>query len=104
MMHPQACPDRAELEDFILGKLSATTFTHVIDHVEQCAACTTILGSLDQAADPLLSRLSRFSPVDGSESREVLQGLIIAVSSARAGRGPSAWFSAEGDGRRLGKF
>ena len=85
-MHPQGCPDRAELEGFVLGKLSARTFTRVTDHVENCVACKMSLVSLDQAADPLLSELRRFTPQDGSESEPVLQELIASVSSARAGR------------------
>jgi serine/threonine protein kinase len=103
-MQLQGCPDRAELEGFVLGKLSAKTFTRVIDHIEDCVACTTILASFDQAADPLLSKLRRFSPQNGGEPEPVLQELITAVSSARAGRDTPAWFSTEGDGRRIGKF
>src|SRR3954469_4833623 len=98
-MHPQSCPDRAELEGFVLGKLSTRTFTRVTDHVESCAACKMSLASLDQTADPLLAELRRFSPQDGSEPEPVLQELITAVSCALAGHNPPAWFSAEGDGR-----
>src|SRR4051794_35129991 len=102
-MHPQGCPDQAELEGFVLGKLSANTFTRVTDHVERCVACKMSLSSLDQAADPLLSELRLFSPQDGSKSEPVLQELIPAVSRAGAGCNAPAWFTAEGDGRRIGK-
>ncbi len=103
-MHPQGCPDQAELEGFVLGKLSERTFTRVTDHVESCVACKMSLASLDQAADPLLSELRRFSPQDGTESEPVLQELIAAVSRARAECTAPAWFTADGDGRRIGKF
>src|SRR3954452_6844056 len=103
-MDPSGCPDRAELEAFVTGSLPGTSFTRVADHVEHCLDCETALQTLDDLDDPLLSPLRRLPATRGSRAEPVPQELMAAVRSPRTRCGEVAWISAEGGGRRLGKF
>jgi hypothetical protein len=42
-MDMTGCPDRAELEGFVVGSLPGPGFARVVDHVERCAACEASL-------------------------------------------------------------
>jgi hypothetical protein len=105
-MDATGCPDRAELEGFVVGRLSGSEFARVASHVERCGDCETTLRDLDQVADPLLCQLRRLPATDGSEGEleSVPRGLIAAAQSDRARRGPASWFSTAEGCRRLGKF
>jgi eukaryotic-like serine/threonine-protein kinase len=103
-MDPTACPDRDDLEGFLVGKLSGPAFARVADHVEGCADCESTLQALDRLADPILSQLRLLSEAEGARAEAMPEELIAVVRSARAARGADAWLSAEGECRRLGKF
>src|SRR5438045_2598781 len=101
------CPDRAELERFIVGGLSEPSFGRVADHIERCLDREETLRELDRLADPLLSRLRRLSAVecpDGSQTVPVPDALMASARSARVRGGAAVWFSAGEANRRLGKF
>ena len=103
-MSPVKCPDRTELEGFVLGGLSGPEMARVADHVEGCPACDEALQGLDRLADPLLSQLRRLTGTEGPRAESVPPELMAAVRSARYRHGASAWTSAGEGGRRLGRF
>jgi tRNA A-37 threonylcarbamoyl transferase component Bud32 len=98
------CPDRVDLEGFVVGDLSGSKFARIAKHVEQCSECDQALQKLDELAHPLLSQLRRLSATDDSWSESVPPELMAAARSGRSRRGASAWLSGEEGGRRLGRF
>jgi serine/threonine protein kinase len=102
-MDPSACPSPTQLAEFVVGNLSRAVLARVAEHVEHCAACETILRTLDDRTDPLLARLRQSGQGDGSTIDLVPQQLVAAARAARHECGPGAWLSRTGP-RRLGKF
>ena len=49
----EQCPSRDVLADLTLGKLPMATIEALGQHVETCAACQAVLGSLDGLEDSL---------------------------------------------------
>jgi serine/threonine protein kinase len=102
------CPDRAELEAFVVGSLPGAALARVAGHVEGCVACEAALEGLDHLADPLVDRLRLLSGADGpdsdSEAEPVPEALLAAVRSARTRSEAAGWYSAGECGQRLGKF
>src|SRR5262245_59337637 len=103
-MDATRCPDRTELEGFVVGSLAGPALARVAGHVEGCGACELTLQALDRLADPLLSELRRLGQTDGPKPDPVPDELIAAVRSACARGGEPAWDLAQESGRRLGKF
>jgi hypothetical protein len=101
---PTGCPDRAELEAFIVGCLPAAAFARVADHVERCRECEGALERLDNLADPLVAGLRHLSRAEGPRTQEVPEEWIAAARSGAAPSSAAAWVAAEEGGRRLGKF
>ena len=46
------CPTPGELAEFVTGNLSGKAFERIARHVEDCSACETALGTLDDPTDP----------------------------------------------------
>jgi serine/threonine protein kinase len=97
------CPDRAELERFAVGGLSASEIVRLAEHIEHCVECDEALETLDLAADPLLMRLRGLSGSRVSGQDLVPGDLLAAVSSYRLADGLVRGFRVE-EGCRLGKF
>ena len=55
MANTDTCPSREVLADLTLGKLPLETIEALGGHVEMCAACQTILESLDGLEDSLIA-------------------------------------------------
>jgi hypothetical protein len=87
----------AQLAAFATGKLSATAFERVAQHVEGCPACETALGALDAHADSFLSRLRQLADQQ-PPAGDVVPGELMAVARSSLSDSPD-----EGP-RRIGKF
>jgi eukaryotic-like serine/threonine-protein kinase len=98
------CPDRGELERFLVGRIPEPLFGRLAEHVECCPACDATLQALEPLVDPLVSRLRRVSPTSGLETGSVPKDLLASVRSERIGRTLPTWFVAEDGRRSLGKF
>jgi serine/threonine protein kinase len=96
-MSPPRCPDRAELARFVVGDLPRPAFAQIAAHVEQCPACASLLPTLDDQPDPLLSQLRQAASME-SVTPTLPHALAEAVRSFRLGQGPAE------HSRRLGKF
>src|SRR5579884_852068 len=56
----RACPDRQALEAFHQGKLAEAELEAIAAHLATCAACSTLLDSLQhQGSDSLLGQLQQ---------------------------------------------
>src|SRR5438270_4112655 len=64
MAHVAACPDRQELQHFLLGRLSGPPAEGLERHLDECPHCLELLRSLP-ADDPLLEAAR--SPVPRAE-------------------------------------
>lgn len=51
------CPERSQLEEFLLGRLPEGTFEQLASHVEDCAVCENLLRELDTTTDQLVGSL-----------------------------------------------
>jgi serine/threonine protein kinase len=104
-MDVAACPERAELEGFVVGTLPDPLPARIADHVEHCRACAAAVESLDPLADTLVSRLRHLPVLSGTPGGPVPPALLAAV---RAGglrdEGSCSWETDEEGSRRLGKF
>jgi len=103
-MKPTVCPDRAALEGFVVGILSAAEFARIAEHVARCLDCEYTLQELDDLADPLLSQLRRLSPTVASQPEVVPQELIAEVQSTGVLREACDPYESHDGNRRLGKF
>jgi serine/threonine protein kinase len=103
-MGPRVCPDRVELERFVVGSLSDSEFARLAGHIESCTLCDLVLERLDQFADPLVSQLRRLNETGGFHGEPVPQQWIASVRSRSNRRDALAWSSREEGQRRLGKF
>ena len=54
-----ACPNRQQLLDYMVGKLDEPALDVVSQHVEQCGTCQSLLLTLDDSADTVLTAASR---------------------------------------------
>src|ERR1700756_451210 len=77
-MGASSCPDRTELEGFVVGSLPGPAFARVVDHVARCEACEAALQALDRVVDPLLSQLRRLSGTDAPEDDPMPVELLAA--------------------------
>ena len=103
-MKAMGCPDRTELEEFIVGSMSAREFARVADHIERCIVCEERLQELDHLAEPLVTELHGLSHADEPAFMPVPPELIASVQSTGVRLGASGLLGTlEGD-RRLGKF
>jgi serine/threonine protein kinase len=93
------CPRQAELAAFATGNLTAKALKRIARHVENCAACDSALGALDDHTDALLSRLRETTP-DPAVEDPVPAELLVAARSCYAEDGGRPTESP----RRLGKF
>ena len=98
------CPDRVELEGFMVGGLSGSKFARIAKHIEHCPECEEALQELDGMDHPLLSQLRRLTAAKGFCAEPLPPVLIPAARLARSRHGASAWLSDEEGGRRLGRF
>ncbi len=98
------CPDRGELESFMVGDLSHRDFSRIAGHVEGCLECERVLQALDHLSDALLSRLRRISPGLEPAVDRVPDELIARVSSRRSCAGSASWLSGSEGPRSLGRF
>jgi tRNA A-37 threonylcarbamoyl transferase component Bud32 len=97
------CPDRNELERFVLGSVSPEDFRRVAAHVETCADCDQTLESLDRLGDPLLMKLRHLTQ-GGAPPAPVPAAVLEKVRSLRDQPGATLWHSAELTDRTLGRF
>jgi serine/threonine protein kinase len=102
-MDSMRCPDRSELERFVVGSLSGSEIGRLANHVEQCVDCEDTLQALEQVADPLLARLRGLTGVRETLSSPVPEELLASVSSRQMAEGFPRGFRVE-EGCRLGKF
>ena len=77
------CPDRAELERFVVGDLSAPELARLSGHIEQCVACERALRRSTAVSDPLLSGLRRLVPGKSAVLEPVPEELLAKVRSHR---------------------
>jgi serine/threonine protein kinase len=96
------CPSSADLAEFLTGNLSGKAFKRIAHHVERCSACETVLGTLDDPAQPFLSRLRRAAGTDLRAEEAVPQELLAAARSCYGERAPRGR-PAQGP-QRLDKF
>jgi serine/threonine protein kinase len=97
------CPEQAELAEFVTGNLPGKALERIARHVELCGACQTVLATLDDPADPFLSRLRRAAVKDLPAEQPVPRELLAAAQSCSGERRGMDGQAAEGP-RRLGKF
>ncbi len=102
-MNESNCPDRAELAAFDAGNLSAPAFERIARHVEQCSACESALGALENHIDPFLSRLRRAALEARPTEEAVPQELLAVARSSYSEHNRDGNPSPDGP-RRLGKF
>jgi serine/threonine protein kinase len=100
-MGPTACPDRAELEQFVDGSLSAVSLATIADHLAHCRECDERTLELGQRMDRLLSQLRRLN--DDAPVELANGGLAVAIPSSSR-RDAAAWLAGAESGRRIGKF
>ncbi len=98
------CPDRIELESFIVGDLSHRDFARIAGHIECCLECDRALQALDHHSDALLSRLRRMSPEMEPAVEGVPEALIAKACSQRGSAGSESWLTGAEAGRTLGRF
>jgi serine/threonine protein kinase len=103
MVNPR-CPDRNELEGFLIGSVSRGDFSRIATHVETCAACDEILQSLDRVADGLLLKLRQLNDPDGAQPEAVPQAVLDKVRSRSDWPPTAVWLSEEVSNRTLGRF
>src|SRR5262245_24913687 len=103
-MTAMGCPDRTELAEFIVGRLSARAFARVADHVERCLLCEEKLQELDHVEEPLVTELHALSDAGGSIDSTVPAELIASVQSTGMHLGKSESLGTLEGGHRLGKF
>jgi serine/threonine protein kinase len=101
--NPPDCPTRADLSGFVAGKLARPAFERVARHLEGCAACGETLAVLEDAPDPLLSRLRLPGSTGPAGDEAVPRPLLRALHALGTGPASSPRLAANG-GRRLGKF
>jgi serine/threonine protein kinase len=101
-MQPTDCPNRAELEGFVVGTLPGADLARVANHVECCPICEEALDALERLEDPFLARLRQSTSNPESETVVVPPELLAAVRSRRDGHSESRFALAEGC--RLGRF
>src|SRR5579863_1389784 len=94
-----SCPCREHLTRFALGDLEEPTFSRIIEHIENCPVCASVLESLDGQTDPLVTALR--GPRSGS-AEDVPSALMTAVWSAIGMTHPSS--SAREPSRQFGRF
>src|SRR5262249_60528110 len=83
-MDATGCPDRTELEGFVVGSLAGPALARVAGHVEGCGACERTLQALDRRAAPLLSELRPRSQTDGPLADPGPARVSRALRAARA--------------------
>jgi serine/threonine protein kinase len=97
------CPDRTELAEFVTGNLPADAFQRVARHVERCGACESAVGTLENPADPFLTRLRQAALKGGLSPAPVPPDLLASARSCY-GEGRAADDRPPERPRRLGKF
>jgi tRNA A-37 threonylcarbamoyl transferase component Bud32 len=98
------CPDRTELERFLVGNLPRREFARVSGHVEHCIVCEQTLRTLDGVSDTLLSGLRRLSRLGLPQEEPVPAELIAKVRSSRGGGASASRLSSGGTLQNLGRF
>jgi serine/threonine protein kinase len=103
---PVMCPNRLELERFVIGALSGSELTRVADHIIRCPSCDEAIERLDDLSDPLLSKLRILGGTAGSLAESLGPRLSAAVQFAQTARRESSRAAATAgeEGRRLGNF
>ena len=81
-----ACPNRQHLLDYMVGKLDEPALDVVSQHVEQCDTCQSLLSTLDDSADTVLSRLRRAPVVTGFEHEPEYQQAVAAAKAVVPGQ------------------
>ena len=74
------CPDEKLLEQMVEGRLPASLFDQINDHVEECAACTQLVETMEASSEYSL----RLVAVDDANISGESQFLASAVSNARS--------------------
>jgi len=98
------CPDRNELQGFVMGSVSHRDLTRIASHVETCRACDEILQSLEPTADSLLLKLRQLNDIDEAHE-EVVPEAVLAKVRLRSDRPSEAvWLREEVGDRALGRF
>jgi serine/threonine-protein kinase len=90
-----ACPSRAELADYLAGRLSRQQLERVAEHVSNCSSCEAALPLMDDGSDALDAWLRRYakSRLDADEAAwQRLAARAMAIGQERAAEtpGPSA--------------
>jgi eukaryotic-like serine/threonine-protein kinase len=98
------CPDRAELQRFVVGELSRPELARIAGHIEQCPDCERAMQGLDPVSDPLLSGLRRLVPGKSAILEPVPQQLLARVKSHRSLTGSASWLANGGAPGSLGRF
>jgi serine/threonine protein kinase/WD40 repeat protein len=80
-----ACPNRQQLLDYVVGKLNEPALDTVSQHVEQCGTCQSLLSTLDDSADTVLSRLRRAPVATGFEHEPEYQQAVAAAKAVVPG-------------------
>lgn len=65
-MKRNACPNKASLESYTIGVLSAGLATELELHLEECDACTEALTILESGTDDLLEKLRKLNELEVS--------------------------------------
>src|SRR5260370_16329989 len=99
---PLDCPAPADLAEFVKGNLPGKAFERVARHVEGCRACETLLGELDDHADPFFSPLRQAAIREGSAEQAVPPDLLAAARSSYGPHPPPLDRPPDGP-RRVGK-
>src|SRR5262249_23986427 len=56
-MNVCTCPQREQLQDYVLGKLDLPSHQTLDEHLDECTSCQELVESLDGSSDPMLDWL-----------------------------------------------
>lgn len=84
-MPANQCPQRTQLNDYLVGRIDEASAESVDKHLAVCTACQTVLAACDETADTLIAALKQKTGESEFDSESELAQALACISSMRAG-------------------